>query len=101
MEYTLKQAVSVAIKCGREYKKKLANTKVGGNKGTAKTAGGEPTGGFAVPGAQFIMKNKKGSKVIRNIPVPRNYPYSLQQQFYVSAVLFRLVQHRQYSLCRW
>ncbi len=28
MEYTLKQAVSVAIKCGREYKKKLANTKI-------------------------------------------------------------------------
>lgn len=28
MEYTLKQAVSVAIKCGREYKKKLANTKM-------------------------------------------------------------------------
>ncbi|MBP3595436.1 MAG: hypothetical protein J6J44_12960 [Lachnospiraceae bacterium] len=28
MEYTLKQAVSVAIKCGREYKRKLANTKL-------------------------------------------------------------------------
>lgn len=28
MEYTLKQAVSVAIKCGREYKRKLANTKI-------------------------------------------------------------------------
>ena len=28
MEYTLKQAVSVAIKCGKEYKKKLANTKI-------------------------------------------------------------------------
>ena len=28
MEYTQKQAVSVAIKCGREYKRKLANTKI-------------------------------------------------------------------------
>lgn len=28
MEYTLKQAVSVAIKCGKEYKKKLANVKI-------------------------------------------------------------------------
>lgn len=28
MEYTLKQAVRVAIKCGKEYKKKLSNTKV-------------------------------------------------------------------------
>lgn len=28
MEYTLKQAVSAAIKCGKEYKKKLANTKI-------------------------------------------------------------------------
>jgi len=28
MEYTLKQAVSVAIKCGKEYKKKFANTKI-------------------------------------------------------------------------
>lgn len=28
MEYTSKQAVSVAIKCGKEYKKRFANTKV-------------------------------------------------------------------------
>lgn len=28
MEYTLKQAVSVAIKCGKEYKKRYANTKI-------------------------------------------------------------------------
>ena len=28
MEYTLKQAVSVAIRCGKEYKRKLANTKI-------------------------------------------------------------------------
>jgi len=28
MEYTLKQAVSVGIRCGREYKRKLANTRV-------------------------------------------------------------------------
>jgi len=28
MEYTLKQSVRVAIKCGKEYKRKLANTKI-------------------------------------------------------------------------
>lgn len=28
MKYTLRQAASIAIKCGKEYKKKLANTKV-------------------------------------------------------------------------
>ncbi len=28
MEYTLKQAVSIAIKCAREYKRKFANTRV-------------------------------------------------------------------------
>lgn len=28
MEYTLKQAISVVIKCGKEYKRKFANTKV-------------------------------------------------------------------------
>ena len=28
MEYTLRQAVSIAIKCGKEYKKNFANTKI-------------------------------------------------------------------------